>query len=103
MIHKMYNCSKPCKLKDSDCPGNGFVNKDCKCMCPGKPIQSCKSTTKPKKGNCEDLHHSCSFWAAQGECGKNPKFMLKNCKLSCKACNDQISKKIYKYIKPKSS
>ncbi|CAD5124175.1 DgyrCDS12473 [Dimorphilus gyrociliatus] len=65
LLHRMYNCSKGCEKKDSDCPGIGFVNKDCQCVCPGEPIEICKSPEKPKKKKCEDFHHSCSFWAAQ--------------------------------------
>lgn len=35
---------------------------------------------------CEDHHPRCGHWAAKGECKKNPKWMLKHCKVSCGKC-----------------
>ncbi|CAL4080971.1 unnamed protein product, partial [Meganyctiphanes norvegica] len=35
---------------------------------------------------CEDTNPSCSQWAANGECSKNPGFMLVNCRSSCYNC-----------------
>lgn len=36
---------------------------------------------------CEDHHPRCGHWAAKGECKKNPKWMLKHCKVSCGKCS----------------
>lgn len=33
---------------------------------------------------CKDLSPSCPSWAEQGECGKNPTYMLDNCCRSCR-------------------
>ena len=33
---------------------------------------------------CKDLSPSCPSWAEQGECGKNPSYMLDNCCRSCR-------------------
>ncbi|CAH3043203.1 unnamed protein product, partial [Pocillopora meandrina] len=35
---------------------------------------------------CEDKNEHCKSWAFNGECGKNPKYMLFNCPESCKVC-----------------
>ncbi|XP_015770208.1 PREDICTED: peroxidase skpo-1-like [Acropora digitifera] len=37
--------------------------------------------------SCEDHHPRCGNWAAKGECKKNPKWMLKHCKVSCGKCS----------------
>ena len=34
-----------------------------------------------------DEHENCAYWASTGECGKNPGYMLVNCKKSCKAAS----------------
>ncbi|XP_074616194.1 transmembrane prolyl 4-hydroxylase-like [Acropora palmata] len=38
--------------------------------------------------NCTDNDFTCVRWAKSGECQKNPKYMLKNCQLSCEVCKD---------------
>ena len=38
--------------------------------------------------DCEDNHVSCEAWASQGECEKNPDYMLANCKKSCDVSQD---------------
>ncbi|XP_039255044.2 uncharacterized protein LOC120331930 [Styela clava] len=45
---------------------------------------SSATTTNPVP--CTDMEESCSTWAADGECRKNPDIMLVLCKKSCKAC-----------------
>eukprot|EP01025_Chloroclados_australasicus_P014283 TRINITY_DN16693_c0_g1_i1.p1 TRINITY_DN16693_c0_g1~~TRINITY_DN16693_c0_g1_i1.p1 ORF type:complete len:640 (+),score=16.91 TRINITY_DN16693_c0_g1_i1:124-1920(+) len=35
---------------------------------------------------CQDLDNTCSDWAQKGECYKNPRFMLVNCRKSCGSC-----------------
>ena len=37
----------------------------------------------------EDAHENCKMWAEAGECEKNPGYMLKNCKISCAAFNEE--------------
>merc|ERR1712142_1119617 len=41
----------------------------------------------PPPETCEDNHNRCAEWAARGECEKNPNYMLRNCKKSCKVCS----------------
>jgi prolyl 4-hydroxylase len=43
--------------------------------------------TKPFDPNCVDLDKGCDGWAFDGECEKNPVFMLKQCRMSCNACD----------------
>jgi ShK domain-like len=35
---------------------------------------------------CIDAEDQCPQWAAQGECNKNPKYMLVHCRKSCASC-----------------
>jgi hypothetical protein len=37
-----------------------------------------------------DLSH-CATWAKQGECQKNPGWMLKGCPLSCNECKNDCN------------
>ncbi|XP_076456368.1 uncharacterized protein LOC143290735 [Babylonia areolata] len=45
---------------------------------------------EPKLGHraqkCKDDEASCKMWSEAGSCEKNPDYMLKNCKKSCKKC-----------------
>jgi len=36
---------------------------------------------------CVDLNENCPFWAAEGECRNNRKYMFANCRLSCDRCH----------------
>lgn len=38
---------------------------------------------------CEDTDERCFSWAEQGECKKNPGFMLGACKASCQSCDQK--------------
>ncbi|XP_057294985.1 matrix metalloproteinase-C-like [Hydractinia symbiolongicarpus] len=37
-------------------------------------------------GNCNNNHNRCEEWANRGECRINPRWMLVNCKKSCRQC-----------------
>lgn len=41
-----------------------------------------------KRGDefCYDSHSRCFQWAEDGECGKNPSYMMVNCRLACGQC-----------------
>merc|ERR1712079_606411 len=61
--------------------------------CDGGPTPSTPSTGGPPTnppGNCKDDNSRCEEWAGKGECEANPEYMLVNCKLSCKACDDMV-------------
>jgi len=36
--------------------------------------------------SCKDYHRNCAYWAGRGECRKNPRYMLRWCKKSCRQC-----------------
>lgn len=39
--------------------------------------------------SCVDNHTKCQEWADSGECDTNAHFMIKECKLSCFACDNK--------------
>ncbi|GMR60737.1 hypothetical protein PMAYCL1PPCAC_30932, partial [Pristionchus mayeri] len=39
---------------------------------------------------CRDYSDHCRFWAALGECDKNPFWMRPHCQKSCRSCHEQI-------------
>lgn len=39
--------------------------------------------------SCVDEEEECNYWSRIGECDSNPNYMLKRCKLSCKACDHE--------------
>jgi len=43
-------------------------------------------------GACLDTDSRCSGWANQGECKRNPLWMLHKCPKSCKVCSGGVSK-----------
>uniref|UniRef100_K1PZB2 Uncharacterized protein n=1 Tax=Magallana gigas TaxID=29159 RepID=K1PZB2_MAGGI len=88
-----------------NCPGEGFVGKDCQCKCPtndpNNPIQTCAGTaasttttaappTSAPTNDCSDMNMYCSYWAGQGYC-ETSRYMMMYCKESCRICNDKAS------------
>ncbi|QQP58563.1 Metalloendopeptidase, partial [Caligus rogercresseyi] len=53
-----------------------------------RPIATTMSPLKPST-KCVDTNKFCASWATQGECEKNPAWMLKYCQISCKECGNQ--------------
>ena len=51
------------------------------------PTVSPYITPKP---SCEDNHKWCKWWAGNGECKKNPSWMLVNCPKSCDQCGRPV-------------
>ena len=45
-----------------------------------------------RRGECIDGDERCSGWAIQGECSKNPAYMLTTCRKSCKTCKEDKAK-----------
>lgn len=45
------------------------------------------ASKKNQDPNCKDLSKACPYWAKKGFCKTRRDFMLKDCKLSCNACN----------------
>jgi len=40
---------------------------------------------------CENQHRGCESWQKEGECDRNPGYMLDRCKKSCKACMLEVT------------
>ncbi|KAI7841215.1 hypothetical protein COHA_005180 [Chlorella ohadii] len=91
-----YECDKystQCKPQGclaSGCPSNSECDKttlECK---ENKPLSVTEAPASPAAASapalpCKDDDTNCVFWAAAGECTKNPSYMLQTCKLSCRA------------------
>lgn len=45
-------------------------------------------TAKPYRDECKCRHELCAFWAAIGECEKNPPYMLLHCAPVCQTCHE---------------
>lgn len=48
------------------------------------------ATVKPDL-TCKDTNEYCATWAADDECKKNPGWMLKNCPVACKECDNKCA------------
>lgn len=88
IINLMYNCNADCP--DITCPGEGFLNGNCTCMCPGTgldPVQECSicgdKMSEPVCGRAE----------RRGYCNPSTSlpFMLENCLYTCEGCNTVCS------------
>lgn len=42
---------------------------------------------KDRWKGCDDIEEHCGYWAGTGECEKNPSYMHRHCRLSCKLCS----------------
>ncbi|XP_025092948.1 zinc metalloproteinase nas-13-like [Pomacea canaliculata] len=114
MANLMYTCSQKANCRDIRCPSEGFLDKNCKCMCRGNPVRECYgvtpgpdigkttetvtrsgtgSVTRPTTGLCEDKYNSCQIWAKKEECSSST-FMMTYCKKSCQKCTDGGQNKI---------
>ncbi|KAK7090224.1 uncharacterized protein [Littorina saxatilis] len=45
------------------------------------------STSTATPSDCKDDNRYCPWWSSVGECQRNPRYMLSNCKLSCGQCS----------------
>lgn len=52
------------------------------------PLRATLTPPRPslKRPTCDDDNDACTGWASNGECAKNPGYMLETCKLSCRVC-----------------
>ena len=62
-----------------------------------KQKESSKIRQSSKTEDCVDNNDDCPNWASIGECEANPSYMLSNCKLSCKVCQDPCISPDYHY------
>jgi len=72
-------CSDGATPASYDCRQYG-----CSYKCGPRPVGG--GGQNPGGGNCRDQDANCVSWAAQGECSKNPNYMLSACKASCGNC-----------------
>jgi len=112
LLNTMYQCSAKCTNKPK-CPGEAFVGKDCKCVCPGTPVKFCGGgdtgtydgakdvaaggstgggggggTATGGATACANKKNDCKSWADRGYC-KNTyvAYMRTNCPESCGLCS----------------
>jgi len=87
LANHIYECAAHCPAKS--CPGDGYLDKNCNCMCKGSrdPVKPCSDSGEEDEDECEDSHPSCYSWAQSGECDANPVWMGDNCKKSCGTCD----------------
>lgn len=92
----------PIWAKELECETNASVKKYCKLSC-GRCNNIVNDNDDRKKDVrlekkdeqiCEDDHEKCKFWANEGECENNPKYMLRSCKKSCGICTDPVETKV---------
>lgn len=99
LANLMYSCNEGCPSKT--CPGEGFVGKDCKCYCPGNPIQECSGTSTGGKvvtttrrpvgttrSPCRNMNSRCELWAREGYCSSSA-YMHMYCKPACNLCKTE--------------
>ncbi|KAK6960977.1 zinc metalloproteinase nas-13 [Biomphalaria glabrata] len=95
LANLMYKCHDRCG--NIQCPQQGFVGKDCRCWCPGSPVQLCAKTgtvqTTPKPvtratspaPTCSDMNTRCQSWAKAGYCNRIS-YISMYCRASCGNC-----------------
>merc|ERR1712217_549922 len=44
-----------------------------------------RDPTTGGQSGCQDANGQCSYWAQNGECTRNPNYMLANCRCACNA------------------
>jgi prolyl 4-hydroxylase len=80
-------------IRKGRCENNpGFMKYACPLAC--DMCDEFKSSMKKKKMGidpCMDQHQSCKNWAAMGECGNNPNYMLRECARSCLKCYEDTT------------
>jgi len=58
---------------------------------PTKPKPTEEVVTVKPDMTCKDTNKYCATWAANDECQKNPGWMLKNCPVACKECDNECA------------
>jgi prolyl 4-hydroxylase len=77
-----------CKQKWSAANMKKYCPKACG-TCGGDKDAPQKITDHSDDSECEDSHANCSYWAENGECDSNPKYMLTKCAKSCGICPEE--------------
>ncbi|WAR27393.1 NAS30-like protein [Mya arenaria] len=74
------------------CRNGGYIDQNCKCICPDGTDACTKDKDEPQDRTCFNAHGDdwqCAIWANQGECDRNPRYMTESCKRACKLCGDK--------------
>ena len=80
---------------EGECESNPtYMLENCANTCNACELSTTESPTPvnvdpnvPTPVGCADKNFECPSWAAEGECSKNPAWMLANCALSCDSCD----------------
>ncbi|KAL4220458.1 hypothetical protein ACF0H5_020859 [Mactra antiquata] len=93
IVNLMYHCADHCD-KSIECYNGGFVDQNCKCICPDGTDSCTKNDVTPVDVTCFNAHDDwqCNVWANQGECERNPKYMLDGCRKACHKCGKEETK-----------
>ncbi|KAK6196288.1 hypothetical protein SNE40_001539 [Patella caerulea] len=88
-VNLMYKCGDFCP-KTIVCRNGGYVDQNCRCICPDGTSDCQDTETKPidKEGSCVNLYDDwpCNVWANYGECERNHDYMKRNCRKACRVC-----------------
>ena len=83
-INTLYKCSGyPQVFKPFSCSKSFQIIKTIDNLKVGSGSVTVEPTVRP---SCEDNNRHCALWAYQGECNKNPGYMLENCPVACDQC-----------------
>jgi len=74
---------KWCRLSCKVCTGSTGTTSAPVPVTTSVPVSTLPSTDP----SCTNNHDRCQEWADRGECKKNPRYMLRMCKKSCKVCS----------------
>uniref|UniRef100_K1PN08 Metalloendopeptidase n=1 Tax=Magallana gigas TaxID=29159 RepID=K1PN08_MAGGI len=84
--HAHRHCSRNIRCRDG-----GYVDQNCRCVCPDGS-SDCEEGKAPQfQCRNQDKDWSCSVWAKQGECDRNPRYMKSKCARACGVCSDAMA------------
>lgn len=70
------------------CRTNSYTRKNCQRTCNlcSRPRPRPRPQPAGVATTCQDYKRYCASWASRGECTRNPYYMQKNCRRSCRLC-----------------
>ncbi|CAG5130359.1 unnamed protein product, partial [Candidula unifasciata] len=99
----VYDDNRKCDdwARDGECAVNAkWMQAKCRkscAMCDQEVTDSDEEDAKDDEDNmvCENTDPSCENWARNGECERNPSWMISNCRQACNKCDDGTCKNFY--------